>query len=91
MSWSTQLGSGVRATFNFRKFKVALNSLQRIFKTLQKVTSYLVYHNSMIKDRGYRARYKALKRKLMVFLAGHVVAMLTCYIKRMTAIYRITC
>ena len=29
--------------------------------------------------------YKRLKLKLGVFLAGHIVAMVTCYIKRMTA------
>ena len=29
--------------------------------------------------------YKSLKLKLTVFLAGHIVAMVTCYIKRMTA------
>ena len=30
-------------------------------------------------------RYKRLKLKLRVFLAGHIVAMVTCYIKRITA------
>ena len=46
------LRRGFRATLNFRKFKVALNPLRRIFKTLQKVASYHTDYNSIIKKMG---------------------------------------
>ena len=49
--------SGFRATFNFRKFKVALNPHHRI-KTLQKVISYRSYHNSIKKNGAHRARFR---------------------------------
>ena len=72
---------------SFQKFKVALNPLHRIFfYTLQKVASYHAYHNSIIKNRGHQAHFelhviKHLKLKLRVFLLGHIVAMVTCYVK----------
>ena len=65
----------------FRKFKVALNPMYRIFfKTaLPKVTSHPAYQNSIIR-KIFTVRflkYKRLKLKLRVFLAGHSVAMVT--------------
>ena len=55
---------GFRATLNFREFKVALNPLRRIFFKLCKKLSLFF-------------SYKRLKLKLRVFLAGHIVAMVT--------------
>ena len=70
---------GFRATLNFQKFKVALNPMYRIFQTLPKVASYLVYQNSIIRKNFTVPflKYKRLKLKLRVFLAGHSVAMVT--------------
>jgi len=39
---------GFRANINFRKFKVALNPMYRIFLTLPKVASYHAYQMLMI-------------------------------------------
>ena len=36
------------ATLNFRKFKVALNPMYRIFETLPKVASYHAYQKLII-------------------------------------------
>ena len=41
---------GFRAILNFRKFKVALNRMHRIFLTLQKSASHPAYQNSMIRN-----------------------------------------
>ena len=71
---------GFRATLNFRKFKVALNPMCRIFfkKTLTKVTSYPAYQNAIIKNFTVPfLKYKRLKLKLSMFLASHSVAMVT--------------
>ena len=49
------------------------------FKTLPKVASHLAYQNSIIR-RDFTAlflKYKHLKLKLRVFLAGQSVAMVT--------------
>ena len=46
---------------------------------------YNASHNSIIKNEGRGARYKSLKVKLMMFLAGHIVTMVTCYTNKMTA------
>ena len=51
-----------------QKFKVALNPLHRIFLNLAK--SYITLS------------YKSLKLKLRVFLAAHIVTMVTFYIKK---------
>ena len=70
---------GFRATLNFQKFKVALNHMYRIFQTLLKVATYPAYQNS-IKRKNFTVpvlKYKRLKLKLRVFLAGHSVAMVT--------------
>ena len=70
---------GFRATLNFRQFKVALNPMYRIFLTLPKVASYLAYQNSVIRKKFTVPflKYKRLKLKLRVLLAGHSVAMVT--------------
>ena len=75
-----------RATLNFRKFKVALNPMYRIFQTLPEVASYLVYQNSVIRKKFTVPflKYKRLKLKLKVFLAGHSVAMVTQYGTKIT-------
>ena len=61
------------------KFKVALNPIYRIFLTLPKVASYPAYQNSMTRKNLTVPflKYKRLKLKLRVFLAGHSVAMVT--------------
>ena len=43
---------GFRATLNFRKFKVTLNPMYRIFKTLPKVASHPAYQNSIIRKNS---------------------------------------
>ena len=70
---------GFRATLNFRIFRVALNPMNRFFKTLPKVTSYPTYQNSAIRKKITVPflKYKRLKLKLRVLLAGHSVAMVT--------------
>ena len=66
-----------RATLNFRKFKVALNPMYRIFLTFSKVASHPAHQNSIIRKNFTVPflKYKPLKLKLRVFLAGHSVAM----------------
>ena len=71
---------GFRATLNFRKFKVALNPMYRIFfKTLLKVAPYPAYQNSAIgkKFTVPFLKYKRLRLKLRMLLAGHNIAMVT--------------
>ena len=68
-----------RATLYFRKFKVALNSMYRIFLNFAKsciLSCLSKFHN---KKNFHRAvlKYKRLKLKLRVFLAGHSAAMVT--------------
>ena len=62
---------GFRATLNFQKFKVALNATYSAF--------YPAYQNSTIRKNFTVPflKYKRLKLKLRVFLAGHSVAMVT--------------
>ena len=56
-------------------------------KYISKICNFYAYHNSTIKNGATMLvmSYKHLKLKLRVFLASHIVAMVTCYIKRMTA------
>ena len=65
-------------SLSFRKFNVALN-LIRIFLNFAKVSPYPAYQNSVIRKNFTVPflKYKRLKLKLMVFLAGHNVAMVT--------------
>ena len=75
--FKTLLLSGFRATLNFRSSSSAVKNC---------MLSCLSQFNNK-KWGPYRARFlvKHLKLKLRVFLAGHIVGMVTCYIKRMTA------
>ena len=68
---------GCRATLNFRKFNVAVNPMCRVSKSLAKVASHPAYQNSVIRKNFTVPflKYKRLKLKLRVFLAGHSVAM----------------
>ena len=71
---------GFRATLNFRKFKVALHPMYRIFfKIFPKVASHPAYQNSVIRKKFTVPflKYKRLKLKLRVFLAGRSAAMAT--------------
>ena len=67
-------------TLNFRKCKVALSPMYRIFlKLCPKVSSYPSYQNSTLR-KNFTApflKYNRLKLKLRVFLAGNSVAMVT--------------
>ena len=70
---------GFRATLNFRKFKVALNPMYRIFLNLAKsfILSCLSKFYNKKKFTVPFLKYKRLKLKLRVVLAGHSVAMVT--------------
>ena len=70
---------GFRATLNFRKFKVALNSMYRIFLNFAKscILSCLSKFDIEKNFTVSFSKYKRLKLKLRVFLAGHSVAMVT--------------
>ena len=66
-----------RATLNFRKFKVALSAMYRIFLNFAKsyILSFLLkfYYTKKI----LLAVFEIYRLKLRVFLAGHSVAMVT--------------
>ena len=67
-------------TLNFRKFKVALNPLGRIFLNFAKsciLSCLLQFDNKKWRSPSSFLSYKGLKLKLRVFLAGHIVAMVT--------------
>ena len=68
-----------RAPLNFRKFKVALNSMYRIFLNVAKscISSCLSKFYNKKKNHVPFLKYKRLKLKLRVFLPGHSVAMVT--------------
>ena len=78
-----------RATLNFRKFMMVLSPLHIIFSNFAKgcILSCLLqlFHYRKWGSLSSFLSYKSLKLKLRVFLAGHIVAMVTCYLKRMTA------
>ena len=70
---------GFRATLNFRKFKMALNLIYRIYLNFAK--SYIL---SCLSKFYYKKKftmlflkYKRLKAKSRVFFEGHSVAMVT--------------
>ena len=70
---------GFRATLNFRKFKVALNPMYRIFLNFAK-SCILCWLSKFYKKKNFTLPFlkcKRLKQKLRVFLAGHHVAMIT--------------
>ena len=68
---------GLRATLNFRKFKVAMNPIYRNCLNFAKscVLSYLSKFCNKVTVPF--SKYKHLKLKLRVFSAGHSVAMVT--------------
>ena len=70
---------GFRAVLIFRKFLVAVNPMYRIFLNFAKVTSYPANQSSVIRKifTVPFLKYKLLKLKLRVFLAGHSIAMVT--------------
>ena len=53
-----------RATSNFRKFKVALNPMYRIFLNLPKAASYPAYHNSITRKKFYPAVFEVYALKV---------------------------
>ena len=77
---------GFRATLNFRKFKVALNPMYRIFLNFAKscISSCLSKFYKKKKFTVQFLKYKRLKLKLRVFLAGHSVAMVTYCVTKIT-------
>ena len=79
------LRRGFRATSNFQKFKVALNPLRRIFLNFAKrciLSCLLQFDNKKWGSPSSFFNYKRSQLKLRVFLAGHIVAMVTyCAIK----------
>ena len=60
---------GFRATLNFRKSKVALNPMYRIFLNFAKSCIHPAYQNSIIRKKFTVPflKYKPLKLKLRVF------------------------
>ena len=79
---------GFRATLSFRKFKVALNTLRRMFLNFAKsctLSCLLQFDNKKWGPPSSFLSYKRLKLKLRVFLAGHIVAMITCCTTKSTA------
>jgi len=76
---------GLRATLKFLKFKVALNPMYRIFFNFAKscILSFLPKFDDKKKITVPFLKYKRLKRKLKVFLAGHSVAMITYCVTKM--------
>ena len=69
----------IRATLNFRKLKVALHPMYRIFSNFAKscISSCLSKFYNKKKLTVSFWKNKPLKLKLRVFLAGHSVAMVT--------------
>ena len=81
------LSVGFRATLNFRKFKVALNSTYRIFLNFAKscVLSCLSNVDNIKEFHHAVLNYKLLKLQLRMFLASNTVAMATyCVMKMIT-------
>ena len=79
---------GFRATLNFRKFKVALNPLRRIFLNFAKsciLSCLLQFTNKKWGSPSLFLSYKGLQLKLRVLLAGHTVAMVTYLATKLTA------
>jgi len=70
---------GFRATLNFRKFKVALNPMNRILLNFAKrcILSCLSKFDIKKNFTVPFLKYKRLELKLRMFLAGHSVAMVT--------------
>ena len=82
----TFLRSGLRATLNFQKFKVALKPLRRNFFNFAK--SCILKCQSLFSNKKWGSldsflSYKHLKGKLRVFLTGKTVATVTSDIMKM--------
>ena len=78
-----------RATLNFQKFKVALNPLRRIVLNFAKsciLSCWIQFDNKKWGSPSLFLSYKRSKLKLRVFLAGHIVAMVTNCATKLTAI-----
>jgi len=77
---------GLRAILKFRKFKVALNLMYRIFSNFGKscILSFLPKFDNKKKFTVPFLKYKNVKLKLRVFLVGHTVAMVTYTVIKMT-------
>ena len=71
-------------TKHFRKFKVALNPLRRIFLNFVK-SCILQFNNKKWGSKSSFLSYKRLKLNLRVFLAGNIVAMVTYCATKLTA------
>ena len=80
---------GFRATLNFRKFEVAPNPMSRTFLNFAKscISSCLSKFYNKKKITVRFLKYKRLKLKLRVFLAGHSVAMVTYSVTNMMPPY----
>jgi len=76
---------GFRATLNFRKFKVALNPMYKIFLNFAKscILSCLSKFDLKKNFTVPFLKYKRLRPKLRVFLASHSVAMVTYCVAKM--------
>ena len=72
---------GFRATLNFRKFKVALNPMYRIFLNFAKscISSCLSKFYNKKNFTVPLLKYTRLKLKLRVLLGGHSVSNLLCH------------
>ena len=84
----TILQRGFRATLNFWKIKVALNPLHRFFLNFAKsciLSCWLQFDNKKWGSPSSFSSYKHSKLKLRVFLAGHIIAMLTYCASKLTA------
>ena len=76
---------GFRATLNFRKFKVALNSIYRMFLNFAKscVSSCLSKVDNLKNFTVPVLNYKLLKLQLRVFIGGQTVAIVTYWVTKM--------
>jgi len=76
---------GFRATLNFRKFKVALNPIYKIFLNFAKSCILSCLSKFDIKKKFHLAAFKieALKAEIKGVLARHSVAMVTYCIMKM--------
>jgi len=84
------LRRALRATLNFQKFKVALKPPRRIFLIFAKKCIFsclLHFDNKKWGSASSFLSYKRSKLKLRVFLAGHIVAMVTYCATKLTATY----
>ena len=81
--------------FIFNKFcnrvqsHLKFSKVQNCFKLCQKLTYYPAYQISIIRENftGAFLKYKRLKLKLRVFLAGHSAAMVTYCVKKIIPTY----